>query len=108
MPLTQEQSRSLTAFRVTSYLVGVLLLLFVGVAMPLKYLAGNHVLYPWVPQAHGALFIVYTLLTLNLGVSRGWSLLRMAGVVLAGVVPFLSFVVERQVTAQVRDGVAGV
>ena len=65
-------------------------------------------LYPLVPQLHGAMFIVYTLLTLNLGVSRGWSLVRMGVVVLAGVVPFMSFVIERQVTAQVRDGVAGV
>ena len=108
MTLTPTQSRSLTAFRVASYVVGVLLVVFVFVAIPLKYLADNTVLYPWIPDLHGAMFIVYTLLTVRLGLSRGWSLLRMGVVALAGVVPFMSFWIERQITAQVRDGVAGV
>ena len=91
---------ALLRYRVMAYVVGVMLLLLVAVAMPLKYLAHNSGAVKIVAPLHGVLFIVYLLATLQLAFSRRWPLPRTALVMLGGVVPFLSFVTERRV---VRD-----
>ena len=49
---------------------------------------------------HGALYIVYLVTVVLLAQQARWSLLRTVGVMLAGAVPVLSYVVERRV---VRD-----
>jgi len=91
---------ALTRFRVMAYLVGLMLLVLVGVAMPLKYLAGRPHVGDLVAPVHGFLYIVYVLATLDLAFRCRWSLLRTGLVLLAGAVPFLSFVIERKVALQ--------
>jgi integral membrane protein len=49
---------------------------------------------------HGALYIVYLVTVVLLAQRARWSLLRTVGVMVAGAVPVLSYVVERRV---VRD-----
>lgn len=92
----------LTRYRVMAYIVGVVLVVLVLVGMPMKYLAGD----PWVVEhvgpLHGWLYAVYLVVTVHLSRRRGWALAKTAGVLLAGTVPFLSFVVERRVTATER------
>ncbi|MCU1677074.1 MAG: hypothetical protein JWM93_1832 [Frankiales bacterium] len=90
----------LTRFRVMAYVVGVMLLVLVLVAMPLKYAAHNAAAVRVVAPLHGALFVLYVLATLQLSFTRRWPLARTVLVMLGGVVPFLSFVTERRV---VRD-----
>ena len=94
---------SLTRFRVLAVLVGIGLLVLVGVAMPLRYLAGDPHFSEYFSPVHGALYMLYLVATVDLGRRVGWSALRMLGVMLAGTVPFLSFVVERRVA---RDAAA--
>ena len=91
---------ALTRFRVMAYVTGVVLLILVLVAMPLKYLADEPGLVATVGPIHGALFIVYCLVTLDLAVRLRWQVTRTGLVMLAGTVPFMSFVAERRV---VRD-----
>ena len=90
----------LTRFRVMAYVVGVMLLILVGVAMPLKYLGDNSAATKVVSPVHGLLYIGYVVATVQLALSRGWPWKRTLLVLLGGVVPFLSFVTERRV---VRD-----
>lgn len=52
---------------------------------------------------HGLLYIVYLVTVVLLGQQARWSLWRTVGVMLAGAVPVLSYVVERRV---VRDAAA--
>jgi integral membrane protein len=52
----------------------------------------------WVPIAHGYLYLVYVVVAVDLWFRARLPLLPMAGVVLAGTVPFMSFVAERWVT----------
>ena len=89
----------LTRYRVMAYVVGVILVVLMLVGMPLKYVGGD----PWVIEhvgpLHGWLYAVYLLVTLHLARRRRWALRKTVGVLLAGTVPFLSFYVERQVTA---------
>ena len=98
-----NQLNALMRYRVMAYVVGVMLLLLVAVAMPLKYLADNSGLVKIVAPLHGAMFIVYLLTVLQLAFSRRWPARRTVLVMLGGVVPFLSFVTERRV---VRDELA--
>ncbi len=91
---------ALQRYRVMAYVVGVMLLLLVGVAMPLKYFTHNSGAVKVIGPLHGLLYVLYLLATLQLAFLRRWPLLRTLLVMLGGVVPFLSFVTERRV---VRD-----
>lgn len=93
---------ALNRYRVMAYVVGVLLAVLVLIAVPLKYFAGQPELVTVVGFTHGWMFLIYVVVTLQLGWKRRWPLPRTALVLSAGLVPFLSFVVERQVTRDER------
>jgi len=92
---------ALTRYRVMAYVVGVMLLVLLLVAMPLKYLADSETLIGVVGPLHGFLYAVYLLATLSLGTKSLWTFRRTVGVMLGGTVPFLSFYLERRVTRDV-------
>lgn len=89
---------ALTRYRVMAYVVGVMLLVLVLVAMPLKYVAGEPALVETVGPVHGFLYIVYLVTSFDLSMRGRWPIGRTVLVMLAGTVPFLSFVAERKVT----------
>ena len=99
-------SGALLRYRVLAYVVGVLLVLLVVVGVPLRYLAGVPQVSQTVSPVHGLMFVVYLGALVDLSRRMRWGLGRMALLALAGVVPFLSFVVERRVTREVRAHVA--
>lgn len=76
---------------------GVSLLLLFGVAMPLKYAFGNPILVPYVGWAHGALVFLYLIALQSVARVEGWSLVRVALAFVASLLPFGTFVFERQV-----------
>ena len=90
----------LLRYRVMADLVGVVLLVLVGVAVPLRYAAGEPALSKAVSPVHGALYMVLVVCVYLLGRSRGWSPVRTVLVALGGTVPVLSFVVERRVARE--------
>ena len=92
---------ALIRYRIIAYVVGVVLLLLVVVGMPLKYLADEPVVVETIGPAHGFLYMAYLVATFDVGRRAGWPLRRMVLVMLAGTVPFVSFVAERRVTAAV-------
>ena len=95
-------SAALTRFRVVAYVVGVVLILFILVAMPLKYFAHEDAFATVIAPVHGFMYMVYLVVTFNLGMRARWPLARTALVMLAGTVPVLSFIAERWATSQVR------
>ncbi len=99
-------SSALTRFRVVAYVVGVVLILLVLVAMPLKYLADSPGMVAVIGPVHGFLYIVYLVVTFDLSMRQRWPLGRMVLLLLAGTIPFLSFVAERWATARVREAAA--
>lgn len=92
--------KALPVFRVMAFAVGFGLLLLC-LEMILKYGFGNHVL-EWWQVPHGFLYMIYLAATANLGFAARWPLGKMIGVMLAGVVPFLSFWVEHKVAGEVK------
>lgn len=96
-------SGALKRYRVAAYVVGVMLLLLVLVAMPMKYLGDTPEPVQIIGPVHGWLFAIYLVITFDLARRTTWPLRRTLGVMIAGTVPFLSFVVERKVVAWVAQ-----
>ncbi|MCM3882421.1 DUF3817 domain-containing protein [Frankia sp. R82] len=94
---------ALLRYRVIAYVVGVGLILLVCVGMPLKYAADSSTVVAIVGPVHGVLYVVYLACTYDLATRCRLPLVRAVLVMLAGTIPFLSFVAERKVTALVRQ-----
>ncbi|WP_204042945.1 DUF3817 domain-containing protein [Acrocarpospora phusangensis] len=96
---------ALKPFRFMAYVVGVMLLVLTT-CIVLRY--GFDIEGPSkvVSPIHGFLYMVYLVAAVNLGMKARWSWGYILGVMLAGTVPFLSFVFERRVTDRVHRELA--
>jgi integral membrane protein len=81
--------------------VGLITVVFVGV--PLRYLAGIPEVSQTISPIHGLLYMVYLALTADLALKCRFSAKRTVAIMLAGTIPFLSFVAERRVSRLVRQ-----
>lgn len=98
----------MTLFRVLAWATGVVLLVLIFVAVPLKYFADQGGLSAVAGMVHGiVLYPAYVIVSFVLGYRARWSLPRIVLVILAGTVPFMSFVAERAVVADLRREQAG-
>jgi integral membrane protein len=95
---------ALLRYRVMAYVVGTLLVVLACVAVPLKYAADSPRLVTVVGIAHGYLYMVMLVAVGDLWRRRRFPLSWVVLVAVSGLVPFLTFVAERQVTARIRDG----
>ncbi len=93
---------ALLRFRVAAYVVGVFLLLLVA-GMAFKYLGDDARMVEIVGPIHGFVYAVYLAIALDLALRVKWSIGRIVLVLLAGTVPFVSFVAERKVTASLSS-----
>ena len=106
MPSRPLSSGELTRFRVFAWATGVALLLLVLVAMPLKYLADESAMVRVVAPVHGWLYVGYVVTAFVVAYRLRWSPGRTVLLLLAGTVPFMSFVAERKVLRQARPALA--
>lgn len=98
--LPPKTAAALQRYRISAFVVGVGLLILVA-TMILKYgfdIGGPTMI--WGP-IHGVLYIAYVLLAFDLSYRERWSIKGLLGVLVAGVIPVLSFVVERRVHRKV-------
>ncbi|WP_030166160.1 DUF3817 domain-containing protein [Spirillospora albida] len=93
---------AVTRYRILAMVVGTLLVLLV-IGMVLKYgppdrpeMAGI------VAQIHGFLFMVYLAAAYDLWRRAGWPLSRMVLIVFGGIVPLMTFFVERRIVRDAR------
>jgi integral membrane protein len=97
---------ALLRYRIIAWVVGVGLITLVLVGLPLKYAADSPGVVQIVGPAHGFLYIVYLLATLDLAIRQRWQVPRTLLLMAAGTVPFLSFVAERYATRLVTGAPA--
>ena len=100
----QAIAAALQRYRVMANVVGVLLVLLFVVAVPLKYWADTPTPVTVLGTAHGWLYALFFLSAVDLAVRAKWSIKGAVLTVLAGTVPFLSFVAEHTVTRKMRAG----
>ncbi|WP_033295704.1 DUF3817 domain-containing protein [Amycolatopsis jejuensis] len=92
---------SLIRFRTAAYVTGVGLLALC-VTMIIRYGFGNATPAQVYSPIHGVLYMIYLVLAIDLAIKTRWSIKSTVLVLLAGCVPFVSFVVERRVTHRVQ------
>lgn len=102
--VSARTAAALLRFRIIAIVVGIGLIVLVLVGMPLKYLADNASVVAVVGPAHGALYVIYLIAGFDLSQRCKWSWKGTIAVLLAGTIPFLSFVAERIVTRKVASG----
>lgn len=102
-PTDRRLSGALLRFRVLAYVVGVMLLGLVA-AMGMKYLADEPRGVEIIGPIHGFVYAVYLAFALDLAIRARWSIRGTLLVLVAGTIPFLSFVAERTVTRRMRAG----
>jgi integral membrane protein len=95
---------ALTRYQAIAWIVSVLLIVLVVIGVPLKY-AGHHPgVAKWVGIAHGMLFYpLFLILAIDLAWRVRMPPLRILLTLIAGTVPFVSFVAERETTKWVRS-----
>lgn len=96
-------SGPLQRFRVAAFVTGVGLLGLVTV-MVIRYGFGNPTPSAMYSPVHGVVYMIYLALSVDLAIKARWSVKGTALVLLAGCVPFVSFVAEREVTRRVTSG----
>ena len=95
---------ALTRYRVMAWIVGVLLIALILVAVPLKYLGGIEGPVTVLGTLHGWLYFIFFLTACDLALRASWTLRGTVLTLVAGTVPILSFVAERNATRKTRAG----
>jgi integral membrane protein len=93
--------------RLVGIVEGISYLVLLGVAMPLKYLAGMPLAVRWVGWAHGVLFVLFCLTLLGAMRAHRWSLARAAWVFVAGLVPFGTFAIDGRLRREEEEHARG-
>ena len=86
--------KPLRAFTFIGYLEGISFLVLLGIAMPLKYLAGFPQIVLVVGWIHGLLWILYMLAASRCRFAYKWRFRTFLGAALASVLPFGPFVFD--------------
>ena len=85
-----------TDFRMIGLAEGLSFLVLLGIAMPLKYLAGQ----PWavrlVGTIHGGLFVIYLLALVRAAWHARWSFLQVLEALAAAFIPFGPIYLDRK------------
>jgi integral membrane protein len=87
-------------FRIISFLEGVSYLLLLFIAVPIKYFQGDVSYVKMLGMPHGILFMSYIVLAVILKKTMKWSLKSLGIVVLASVIPFGTFYVDKKYLQQ--------
>lgn len=102
---------ALLRYRVMAWITGTMLILLC-VEMVTKYVfhTGGYdadgeplgLLGPWVAFAHGWIYVLYLVAIFDLWATLRWRMPRLVSLAAAGVVPVMSFVLERRVHADAQ------
>lgn len=121
-------SGSLNFYRVFAFITGIMLLILVAKMImdygfgyelyaggttitgaentlgfhPEGSVAGGQGISYWIAVIHGWIYVVYVIAGFRLWYLMSWPLGRLIVIVAGGVVPFLSFIVERRIAGEVR------
>ncbi len=92
-------------FRAVALAEGISLLVLLGIAVPLKYLAGLPEAVSFVGPVHGVLFLLYVVAVIDVMSELHWGVARVLGALVAAVLPFGTFVLEARLRRE--RGAAG-
>lgn len=85
-------------FRIIAILEGLSYVLLLFIATPIKYFTQNEILVKLLGMPHGILFIAYIVMAFLIKNKNQWINKHFIWVLLASLIPFGTFVVERKIT----------
>ena len=91
---------ALGRLRLIGFLEGLSYLVLLGIAMPLKYYFDQPMAVRHVGMAHGVLFVLYVVAVFHAAFVRKWSFLKVLWALLASLIPFGTFYLERQLVRE--------
>lgn len=83
-------------FRIVSFLEGISYLLLLFIAVPIKYFQGDASYVKILGMPHGVLFMSYVVLAIVIKKQMQWNLKNLGIVVLASIIPFGTFYVDKK------------
>lgn len=89
-------------FRIVAFLEGVSYILLLFVATPIKYLTNDPQYVKLLGMPHGLLFIAYVILAFKLKNDYKWNKMDFGIVLLASIVPFGTFYVDKKYLKAIR------
>jgi len=95
---------TIAILRSTGLLEGTSYLLLLFVAMPIKYLFGQPVAVQVIGAAHGVFFVLYVLIAMWAARKLRWPMKRLAKVIVASILPFGPFVIDRSLKQEALAG----
>lgn len=102
-PRRRPLGPALTRYRIMAIVTGcMLLLLSLEIVLKYGFNGGQPVLGSWIAIAHGWIYVIYLMTVVDLWSTLRWGIVRLLQLILAGIVPGLSFYAERRVTREVR------
>jgi integral membrane protein len=87
-------------YRVMAYVTGTVLLVACFVGIPMTHVLDRPAFGKVVWTMHGWLYLLYLMAAVHLAMERRWAVKRLILVLLAGTIPFLSFVMERKLSRE--------
>ena len=88
-------STPLGRFRLVSLLEGLSYVVLLGIAMPLKYLAGDTAAVPLAGRIHGGLFVLFVLALVHAAWVERWPRRAQGIAMIAALLPLGAFWLER-------------
>jgi integral membrane protein len=98
--MRKKFSGSIAGLRVIGIAEGISLLVLMGIAMPLKYFAGNPGPVKYVGWIHGSLFMAFMATVLVVYFQKGWPFKRVVLAFIAAFLPFGTFVFDKWLQKQ--------
>lgn len=95
-------NKLLSRFCTIALLEGISYIFLLGIAMPIKYMAGNPAFVQYGGWVHGLLFVVYVILLIRLALRDEWKMGRIALAFFASLVPFAPFYLERKLKREAK------
>ncbi|MCC1484638.1 DUF3817 domain-containing protein [Winogradskyella immobilis] len=83
-------------FRIVAFLEGLSYILLLGIATPVKYLMDDPQYVKLLGMPHGILFMAYIVLAFFLKPERNWPNKTFMFILLASIIPFGTFYVDRK------------
>lgn len=101
---SQDFAKQWLFYRIMALVVGTVLVVLSLFLISVRVIGNPEpAFYGLAWMAHGYLFPVYVVATFMLSTKLKWSFTKTILIMLAGTIPFMSFITERQVTKQVAD-----
>jgi integral membrane protein len=89
--------------RILAFLEGISLLILVLITVPMKYIFHNPEGSKMIGPIHGALFLLFLLNTLSVGVEQNWKFKTTTWkVILACFIPFGTFYIDKTILSKIK------